>query len=139
MRIAVILLMAITTFAAPAVAIETEDSKGGQRVGTPYQKQNALFDFYFRIEIYVPKAKREFGYYVLPILHGDRLIGRIDPKMDRKTDTLHVNRVYAETDAPDGADVVTAVDDAVRRLAQFLGAKRIHWGEVPAQWAGLGS
>ena len=50
----------------------------------------------------MPKAKREFGYFVLPILHGDRLIGRIDPKFDRATGVLHVNAVYAQDGAPGG-------------------------------------
>lgn len=100
-------------------------------------RTEALFDFYFRIEIYVPKAKRQFGYYVLPILHGDRLIGRIDPKMDRKTKTLHVHAVYAEAGAPDGTEVVTAVANAIDNLAQFLGADSIEWGDVPPQWQRL--
>ena len=59
-----------------------------------------LFGFRFRLEIYVPKAKREFGYFVLPILHGDRLIGRVDPRFDRATGVLNVNAVYAEEGAP---------------------------------------
>lgn len=92
-----------------------------------------MWDFYFRIEIYVPAAKRQYGYYVLPILHGDRLIGRIDPKMERKTGTLHVNAVYAETDAP--AEAGPAVAAAVANLAQFLDAKRIELTEkIPPMW-----
>ena len=59
-----------------------------------------LFNFDFRVEIYTPQHKRKFGYYVLPILHGDRLIGRIDPKMDREHGRLHIHAVHAETDAP---------------------------------------
>jgi len=49
-----------------------------------------LFDFRYRIEIYVPKAKREFGYFVLPILHGERLIGRLDPRYDKEIGRAHV-------------------------------------------------
>ncbi len=59
----------------------------------------ALFDFFFRLEIYVPKAKRRWGYFVLPILHGDRLIGRIDPRFDRDTRVLHVSAVHAQEHA----------------------------------------
>lgn len=100
-------------------------------------RTEALWDFYFRIEIYVPKAKREFGYYVLPILHGDRLIGRIDPKMDRKTKTLHIYNVYAEEGVPKYKKTVRAIGTAVTSLATFLGAKKIEWGSVPTGWEGL--
>lgn len=96
-----------------------------------------LFDFFYRIEIYVPAAKREYGYYVLPILHGDQLIGRVDPKMDRQSNTLYVNAVYAEESSPDDEETVTAVRSAITDLASFLGATNINWGECPAQWRGL--
>ena len=91
------------------------------------KRTEALFDFHFRIEIYVPKAKRQYGYYVLPILHGDRLIGRIDPKMDRKNKQLIVNAIYAEPDAP--LDVATgkAVGQAIGELGEFLGANEISY------------
>jgi hypothetical protein len=95
-----------------------------------------LFNFFFRIEIYVPAAKREYGYYVLPILHGDRLIGRIDPKMDRKKKRLNVMNVYAEADAPMTADAGRAVVGAIEELATFLGARDIAYGRnVPDEWA----
>ncbi|MAU00342.1 MAG: hypothetical protein CL608_24640 [Anaerolineaceae bacterium] len=100
-------------------------------------RTEALWDFFFRIEIYVPKAKREYGYYVLPILHGDRLIGRIDPKMDRKTKTLHIHNVYAEPDAPKYKKTVREIGQAVSSLASFLGAKQIEWGNVPSGWEAL--
>ena len=95
-----------------------------------------LFDFKFRIEIYVPKAKRQYGYYVLPILHGDRLIGRIDPKMDRKQGRLTINAVYAEPDAPQTHDVAQAIAGAIQELGCFLGAKEIDYSRenIPAAW-----
>ena len=83
-----------------------------------------LFDFEFRVEIYVPKEKRQYGYYVLPILHGDRLIGRIDPLMDRKANRLNINAVYAEPGAPATHATGRAVAAAVQNLATFLGAQK---------------
>jgi uncharacterized protein YcaQ len=53
-------------------------------------RAEALWNFYYRLEMYVPKAKREYGYYVLPILRGDRVIGRIEPVWNRKTKELSV-------------------------------------------------
>lgn len=100
-------------------------------------RTEALWDFYFRIEIYVPAAKRQYGYYVLPILYGDKLIGRIDPKMDRKTNTLHIHNVYAEPNAPKFKKTVREIGRSVTSLAKFLGATQIEWGNVPESWEGL--
>jgi uncharacterized protein YcaQ len=94
-----------------------------------------LFDFHFRIEIYVPEAKRQYGYYVMPILHGDTLIGRLDPKMDRKKKQLQINAVYAEDNALMNAETGAAVAQAIDNLAGFLGAKDIVFnGQIPSSW-----
>ena len=98
-------------------------------------RTNLLFDFDYTIEIYVPAAKRKYGYYVLPILHGDRLIGRIDPTMDRANQRLTINAVYAERDAPKSRQTARAIADAIEDLAGFLGAKEIvYTRRVPAAW-----
>jgi uncharacterized protein YcaQ len=97
-----------------------------------------LWDFDFRIEIYVPKDKRQYGYYVLPILHGDKLIGRIDPQMDRKTGTLWLNNVYSEPGAPDDAETVAGIRSAIDSLAAFLEAEDVKFnGNIPVEWAQL--
>jgi uncharacterized protein len=96
-----------------------------------------LWDFRYRIEIYVPASKREYGYYVLPLLHGDRLIGRMDAKMDRASAILNAGALYAEADAPDDAATLEAIRGATASLAGFLGAEQITWGEVPARWQAL--
>jgi uncharacterized protein len=77
-------------------------------------RAEALFGFRYRLEMYVPKAKREYGYYVLPILVGDRLVGRIEPRFDRKTRTLEVLGAWGDT---------SRTDDALDSLATWLGAE----------------
>ncbi len=59
-------------------------------------RDEMLWDFHYRIEVYTPKAKRVYGYYVMPILHGCALIGRIDPKVDRKKKRLLFNNLHLE-------------------------------------------
>jgi hypothetical protein len=94
----------------------------------------ALWDFDYKIEIYVPKAKRKYGYYSLPILHGDALIGRIDAAADRKASVFRVLSVHAETGAPEGAGNEIAV--TIQDLARFTGAGEISWPrDLPRQWA----
>lgn len=94
-----------------------------------------FWDFDYKIEIYTPQAKRKYGYYVLPILHNDRLIGRIDPKMDRASRVLNVNAVYAEPNAPQNLKTGRAVRDAIEELGEFLDATKINFtSRVPDGW-----
>ena len=85
-------------------------------------RTEAFFGFRFRLEIYVPKAKRQYGYFVLPILHGDRLVGRIDPEYDRKAKRLRVRAVHWEPGAP--RDARLAVKKVIAELEGFLQSAR---------------
>jgi uncharacterized protein YcaQ len=78
-------------------------------------RTHKLWDFFYRLEMYVPQAKREYGYYVLPILKGDRVLGRIEPRHDRKTGKLEVLGTWWE-DKPVG------IDRTLKSLARWLGA-----------------
>ncbi|HEX5503828.1 MAG TPA: crosslink repair DNA glycosylase YcaQ family protein [Thermomicrobiales bacterium] len=79
-----------------------------------------LFGFAYRIEVYTPAARRRYGYYTLPILHGDRLVGRVDPKVERKEGRLVARAVHLEPGvAPDEA-LVGGLARALRDLADFL-------------------
>jgi uncharacterized protein YcaQ len=79
-------------------------------------RTEALWNFFYRLEMYVPAAKREYGYYVLPILHGDRLVGRIEPVFDRKTRRLDVKGVWWER-GQKKLDLTEPLDDLERWLA----------------------
>jgi uncharacterized protein YcaQ len=79
-------------------------------------RTEALWDFFYRLEMYVPRAKREYGYYVLPILHGDRIVGRIEPVFDRKTGELRVNGTWWE-------DKPVSVARPLRELRRWLASQ----------------
>jgi uncharacterized protein YcaQ len=88
----------------------------------------ALFDFDYRLEIYVPQAKRRWGYYVLPVLRGERLVAKVDVKADRDKSVLNVPALHVEAGA--GRDDVRAVRDELAALADWLGLKRVVVGRT---------
>jgi uncharacterized protein YcaQ len=95
-------------------------------------RTDELFGFFHRLEIYVPRAKRRWGYFVLPILHGDRLIGRADLAMDRDAGVLRAHAVHAE---PSAGRSGRAARRALDRLAAWQGAERVAYdGPVPPRW-----
>jgi uncharacterized protein len=89
----------------------------------------SLWGFDYLWEVYVPEAKRRWGYYVLPILFGDRMVGRIEPRIDRKAGVLRVLGVWFEpTFEPMAADgFLPALQRALAAYADFVGATRITW------------
>jgi uncharacterized protein YcaQ len=83
-----------------------------------------LFGFRYRIEIYTPAARRRYGYYVLPVLLGDRLVGRLDLKADRQLGALKVLASYAE-DGVDHDEAAVAIAPELEAMSLWLGTDRV--------------
>ncbi len=100
-----------------------------------------LWDFDYRIEIYVPAAKRTYGYYVLPVLDGERLVARLDLKTDRAGGTLRVNGAFSEPGVVRG-ELAERLRPHLHDLARFVGVSAVSYGTrgdlMPALSSGWG-
>lgn len=93
-----------------------------------------LLGFRYRVEIYVPPAKREYGYYVLPILHDGRLVGRVDPKLHRDRSELEIRSLHLEPGVKRDARLERGLAGALESLGEFVGAGRLM---LPRGWKKL--
>jgi uncharacterized protein YcaQ len=123
-------------------AIRADEWEGRTALLSPFDNMiidrrltERLWAFDFRIEMYVPKAQRKYGYYVLPILHGDRLVGRVAPRVDRRRRVLTVEGLWLEPDVKPTAALRRAITAQLADLAAFVGADAInHEGAMPDRW-----
>jgi len=84
-----------------------------------------IFDFDYRWEVYFPPSQRKFGYYVLPILYGDRLIGRIEPVLKDKT--LEIKGLWFEPNFLEDKQFVKEFSRSLKGFQQFLNAQSVKW------------
>ena len=97
-----------------------------------------LFDFDYIWEIYKPAGKRQYGPYTLPILYGDRLVGRMDAKFDRQVDELVINGLWLEEWFHPDKHFISALGHGLTRFVGFLGANGVQYEAVqPADFYGL--
>jgi uncharacterized protein YcaQ len=96
-----------------------------------------LWDFSFRNEMYVPKAKRRYGYFVMPVLHDDQLAGRVVPRADRRRGVLQVEGLYLEPGVRATATLCRAITGQLAALATLAGVTEVTYGDaVPDRWRG---
>lgn len=98
-----------------------------------WQRKRAeeLLRFRYRVEIYVPEPKRQFGYYVMPILHNGVFVGRLDPRFDRASGTLHIQAIWLEDGFRKTQRFRQSLAETVENLARFLGADAL---QTPRGW-----
>ncbi len=105
---------------------------GAVRVLSPFdpairdrKRAEALFGFDYRIEIFVPEAKRKYGYYIFPLLEGERFIGRVDMKRDREADALRVAALWLEPRLKMTPGRTAKLEKALAEVAAFAGVSRV--------------
>ena len=86
-----------------------------------------LFGFEYRIEIFVPAAKRKWGYYVFPLLEGDRFVGRLEVRADRKAGVLNVEKLWPEPGVRWSKKRYQKLDAELERLCRFVDAEKVVW------------
>ena len=94
------------------------------------ERTESLFDFFYRIEIYTPVEKREFGYYCLPFVLGEKIVARVDLKADRVAGNLIVHSIHPEAGMPP-EEIAPALGDELRLMAEWLNLGSI---TAPKEW-----
>lgn len=124
--------LAIATPDVPQRIKKLPDPPAGLRLLAPFDplirdraRAERLFNFHYRFEAFVPEAKRLHGYYVLPILRGDQLIGRVSPKFDRDKGLLQVKLLPWEPGIRNTKALRAELDGSLYRIATFIGASRV--------------
>ena len=122
-------------YARPGIVAAAEaapEPPGRVRVLSPFDpalrdrnRAERLFGFHYRIEVFVPEAKRQYGYYVFPLLEGDRLIGRIDMKADRAGEVLNIRALWLEPGLRPAASRLARIEAELTRIARFAGCARV--------------
>lgn len=127
------------SFARPDVhsaAAEAPEPTGRMRVLSPFDpalrdraRAERLFGFHYRIEVFVPAPKRTYGYYVFPLLEGDRLVGRIDMKAERDSAELAVSALWPERGVAWPTSRQARLDSELNRVARFAGLDRVRFAD----------
>lgn len=119
------------TFTRPET-LDAPDPPSRLRILNPFDpalrdrdRAEFLFGFFYRIEVFVPEPKRQYGYYVFPILEGDRLIGRLDAKARRDQRALHLRALWLEPGISLTKLRAKKLDAELQRLATFAGLERV--------------
>lgn len=125
------------SFARPDIldqAAAAPEPTGRIRVLSPFDpalrdrnRAERLFGFFYRIEVFVPEAKRQYGYYVFPLLEGARLVGRIDMKAYRDRGTLEVRALWPERGVAFGSGRMARLEAELDRMARFAGCERVQF------------
>jgi len=97
------------------------------------KRAEQLFNFSYRLECYTPAPKRQYGYFVLPLLHAGQLVGRMDAKMHRKTGVLEIIALYLEADITPGRTLEKGLLRAITEFAAWQGATRVSITRCPPE------
>ncbi|MBO0888840.1 YcaQ family DNA glycosylase, partial [Candidatus Bathyarchaeota archaeon] len=99
------------------------------------QRTNRLFGFDYVHEQFLPKEKRRYGTYVLPILWGEELIGRADMRLDKQSQTLEIISLHAQPSTPDDKEIPSKIKETMEQFGEFLGTRQVAYSSrVPRAW-----
>ncbi|MCD9147339.1 winged helix-turn-helix domain-containing protein [Pseudophaeobacter flagellatus] len=123
------------SFARPDTVSQAADlgpAPGRLRLLSPFdpmlrdrKRAERLFGFHYRIEVFTPAPKRQYGYYVFPLLEGQKLVGRIDMKAERSADCLAVTALWSERGVTFTAPRIKRLEAELARVARFVGVGRV--------------